>query len=139
MSNSKLDGYSWHIEYHTVDRKKGKAADCEYLDQKRECHNKDCPNYLAKCFDATHCSYRKKEAFKSAVGKSVCSLPLNTKVLHSHFGYGTITAFNKSTGQIRVKFKGCTRDYSYPDVFIHKDLFITDQLYKLVLHDSEVH
>ena len=57
---NRLTGICWHEEFHTVDPKKEKAADCIYLTKDRICRNSKCFKNGEKCFVATHCKYRVK-------------------------------------------------------------------------------
>lgn len=55
-----LSGFSWHNEYHS-ELKKNKAANCIFLDEKRNCNNKKSPYYLSKCFVASNCPLKEKD------------------------------------------------------------------------------
>ena len=57
----KFAGRNMHIEFHNVNPKRGKAADCIYLTEDRVCQNKKSPHYLAKCFAASYCTFKVKE------------------------------------------------------------------------------
>ena len=57
----KFAGRNMHIEFHNVNPKKSKAADCIYLTENRECQNKKSPHYLSKCFAASYCTFKVKE------------------------------------------------------------------------------
>ena len=57
MYKGKID-YPYQNIYQSQ-RKKDKAADCIYLDEKRECHCKDNKyDYLSRCNHASICKYR---------------------------------------------------------------------------------
>jgi hypothetical protein len=50
-----------HVEYHTVNPKKDKAADCVFLDSNRVCYCKESTQYLTKCFIASYCPHKIKD------------------------------------------------------------------------------
>ena len=124
----KFAGTGMHIEYHTVNPKKKKPADCVYLNSKRECENKKCPLYLGKCFEASFCQYRVREnknQYKNKVEpektqpikKQVyCKEPEIGQIAYSKLnGTGNLVAFDKENGIMTIKFGEKTVCYKFPD------------------------
>ena len=138
-----FSGISWHTEFHTVNRKKEKAADCIYLDEERICSNKYSPCYLTKCFEASSCKLRIKEGQKKPSEKksrnsekiNICSLPIGSKMYHKKYGVGIFVDFNKLTGIITLQFPEKKIKFKYPDAIQKKFLYIDDDLYQCVLND----
>ena len=141
-----LSGAACHIEYHSVNRKKEKAADCVYLDTNRICRCRRSPWYLAKCFDATCCSFREREqkvnpkptppqkptaptgtdnskilkALSSARKKKRCApfnIPIGTVLFHKVYGKGRLCAYNREGAVMTVQFSTNTARFIYPDAF----------------------
>ena len=145
----RFSGFSWHMEYHTTDRKKEKAANCIYLTNNRICECKKSVYYLEKCFDSTHCPHRVKEenpktkteskTTVSAPAKSNttsqnqpkpkrhCSLPWGTKVNSKNWGDGTLNSFDSKTGKITISFNGKIIPFLYPDAFAQKHLTVDSE------------
>ena len=138
MSNGKFYDFAWHEEYHTVNPKKEKAANCIYLDNNRICYCKDSDNYMEKCFRASYCPHRKKEnKFKtnhtnainsnntqnkqtgSTYNKAIkCSLPKNARIFHKIYGYGIFIEYDGKTNIIKVRFNDFIKSFNYPNDFI---------------------
>lgn len=146
----KFAGRNMHIEFHTVDPKREKSADCIYLTETRECRNKKSPHYLAKCFAASYCTFkvREKDAPPQAIVAPVapkveepritairCTLPLNCRVHSATFGHGEYTAYNPEKRIIEVTFDGTPRNFLYPDAFLNKHLTLAPFAYEIVLRD----
>ena len=140
-----------HIEYHTVDRKKEKAADCIYLDEKRICRNKNCHEYLSKCFASTACTLRVKSTDKpeqstaknnSTIKKKhivdvCCTLPLNCEIENRTFGKGTFKEFNRKSRVIYIDFgERGIRGFQYPESFYNGFLSVSSELKKCVKNDK---
>lgn len=138
-----------HIEYHTVDRKKEKAADCIYLDGKRICRNKNCHEYLSKCFASTACTLRVKSTDeietkpikktpqkKKHIVDVCCTLPLNCEIESRTFGKGTFKEFNRKSRVIYIDFgERGVRGYQYPESFYKGYLAVSGELKKCVRND----
>lgn len=122
----KFSGFNWHHEFHTVDPKKEKAADCIYLSEDRICRNRSCIVNGEKCFVATHCRYRiKAEDAPKPVPKKQewkCSLPPNCVVFSKVHGVGEYIGCDKTNHVISIQFDTVTKKYKYPDAFIEKHL-----------------
>ena len=147
----KFAGKNMHLEFRTVNPKKAKAADCIYLTENRECQNKKSPNYLAKCFAASYCTFKVKE--KDAVTPSPvviskpvkkeepkikkiqCTLPLKCHVFSEAFGQGEYTAYDEEKRTIEVTFNGTPRRFIYPDAIFDKYLILPKFAFKIVLKD----
>lgn len=137
----RFSGFNWHMEYHTTDRKKEKAANCIYLTNDRICECKKSVYYLEKCFDSTHCPHRVKEeiskfqaenkpkATNSIPTKSLrrCSLPIGTEVYSKRWGEGALSTFDPHTGKITVLFGMRVIPFLYPDAFVHKHLTTAEE------------
>ena len=59
-----------HIEYHSVNSKKEKPADCIHMTESRICQNNKCPEYLRKCYVSSVCKFKIKELVKAQVPKN---------------------------------------------------------------------
>lgn len=59
MSNGKFYDIGWHTEFKSAKKRKYNET-CIYLDDSRECKNKNSYNFLSKCFDSTHCPHKIK-------------------------------------------------------------------------------
>lgn len=147
---NQLTGIGWHEEWHTVDKKKEKAADCIYLAQNRICRNKACHLYGEKCFVATHCKYRRKSSDKQShipqkteatfqkqgYLVSSCSLPKNCNVYHKKYGMGRFCKYDEVNRMISIEFESQTVKFKYPDAFLNKFLYGNDIVDKRVYMDS---
>ena len=154
----KFAGRGMHIEFHNIDPKKTKAADCIYLTETRICHNKKAPHYLAKCFAATYCTYKVKEKdavkIKEPDKKTVlpapkpvavpttkqmqCSLPLGCKMTNAKYGEGKYVGYNPATQIIEVAFPDKVHKFFYPKAFFDKFLIVTEELYEIVKKDLRI-
>lgn len=147
----KFAGRNMHIEFHNVNPKKAKAADCIYLTENRECQNKKSPHYLAKCFAASYCTFKVKEneavpprpivppvpkKEEPKIKKIKCSLPLKCHMFSESFGQGEYTAFNEEKRIIEVTFDGTTRRFIYPDAIFQKHLIVPKFAFEIVLKDA---
>lgn len=147
----KFAGRNMHIEFHTVNPKKVKAANCIYLTEDRECQNKKSPNYLAKCFAASYCTFKVKEKDailpnpivspnqvkkeEPKIKKIQCSLPLKCHVFSECFGQGNYTAYDVEKRIIEVTFNGIPRRFIYPDAIFKKHLIVPKFAFEIVLRD----
>lgn len=146
----KFAGRNMHIEFHTTNPKKSKPADCIYLNEKRECQNKKSPNYLAKCFAASYCTFKVKEKDaippkpvappaqkkeEPKITKIQCSLPLRCHVFSNAYGQGEYTAYNTENRIIEVTFDGTPRKFIYPDAIFNKHLIVPKFAFEIVLRD----
>ena len=137
----KFSGFNWHHEFHTVDPKKEKAADCIYLDKNRICRKKSCHLNGEKCFVATHCKYRVKEKDApkptSKPKEWTCSLPKQCTVFSKAFGIGTYINCDHKRKIISVAFDCGMKFYSYPDAFIQQKLYGNQDVSDAVLADFQ--
>lgn len=139
-NRGRLSGTPCHIEYHTVSRKKTKAADCIYLDQNRICHCKRSPWYTSKCFEATTCTFRERDKVKEKSlkekstqndikkaplqraikdpGESIkCPIPMGSTIIHKTYGEGRLCAYDKTKEILTIQFQNKESRFSYPDAF----------------------
>ena len=148
MSNrGYFSGMSWHTEYHTLERKKEKTADCKYLDENRMCLNGKSPCFMSKCFEATMCIYRVRE-YNSEIEDSKnnnkpkakqkkrnntqrCSLPIGCKVINGTYGMGKYVSYDKEKSLMTIKFGFQESKFKYPDAiekgFLKVDAEIMDK------------
>ena len=151
----KYPGQNMHLEYHTVNRKKEKPADCIYMTDNRECQCRECPYFLSKCFVASACRYRVKStdaaanpsATKPASSSPVveandrkykgiaCTLPLRCRVWSSDYGEGAYVGFEYEDRLIRVRFEDRVRSFKYPESFFNKTIRVTTKNFEIVLAD----
>lgn len=143
-----LTGYSWHFEYHTVDKKKAKPANCIYMTEDRICQHKKSQQYLSKCFMASYCSLRVKESGvkhqtentntskKLKIIKIKCSLPLNCQMHSKILGDGEYISYDEDNMLISVQFGKEIKKFAYPDSIINKHLVVSEDILKLVLRDK---
>ena len=138
---NRLTGICWHEEFHTIDRKKEKAADCIYLSEDRICRKRGCERHDEKCFDAKFCRHRvrEKDAPKPAQAKPEwkCTLPKNCVVFSKTRGMGEYIGCDSSMQTITIKFDDCTKSYKYPDAFLDKHLYGNQEVTDCVLADSQ--
>ena len=147
----KFSGFNWHLEYHSTNKKKDKAANCIYLDEDRICNNKDSVVYLEKCFRASWCQLRTKSndsrytdettVSKPKAKKKIisinCSLPKNCQVMtKNNTKIGTLIAFDKEKMYITVKFHD-EHKYMYPSCFTDGYLTVSDELKQLIQKDID--
>ena len=138
---NRLTGICWHEEFHTVDPKKEKAADCIYLTKDRICRNRSCIKNGEKCFVATHCKYRVKaeDAPKPVQPKHEwkCSLPKYCDIFSKSHGVGTYISCDIKNHLITVKFDTCVQSYKYPDAFLQQHLYGAQAVTDAVLADTK--
>ena len=146
-----FSGASMHEEFHTVNPKKEKAADCCYLDENRICNNKKSYYYWGKCFDASHCPHRIRErntagaetkvsdlsvsAMISHIKKIKCTLPIGCPVYSKTFGEGKFTEYNETSKTIRVAFDGKDVKFIYPQAIMEKHIALSEEDYDRVFYD----
>lgn len=148
----KFSGFNWHHEFHTVDPKKEKAADCIFLTEQRICLNKACHLYGEKCFVAAHCKYRlkdgeapvappQKDIEQPARSKKIvsinCTLPPNCTIYSKAFGQGHYVGFDKTNMIIAVEFESGIKHFNYPDAFFKKHLFTHKYGFSRICIDSK--
>ena len=137
----KFSGFYWHHEFHTVDPKKEKAADCIYLDKNRICRNRSCIKNGEKCFVASHCKYRVKaeDAPKPAQKKPEwkCSLPKHCDIFSKSHGVGTYICCDKENHLITIMFSDCAKSYKYPEAFLKQQLYGAQAVTDAVLADTK--
>lgn len=152
-----------HIEYHNVNPKKEKAANCIYLDKKRICHCKDSKVYLAKCFIASYCPCKVIDESKTPskktptpnpkaysndpnspnyraikISKIDCSLPVGCLVVSKSFGKGYYRKFDIKTRRIYFEFeKGELKCFSYPEVFDQGFLTVSEEIKLCIKNDKK--
>ena len=149
----KFSGFAWHTEYHTVDPKKEKAADCTFLDQERICNCKDSPTYLGNCFVASTCKYRVKSKQGNLMSKGninqskkvvaekyqgiKCSLPIGTKVWNKKNAIGKVTGYKMDQRILYVSYpdKDTDAKYQYPEAFLNGFLKLDDKYKALIEKD----
>ena len=146
----KFSGFNWHVEYHTTDKKKEKAADCIYLTNDRICQNKQSGYYLSKCFVASNCKYKVKEKDKIAANNTQnrtptpaiiryrCVLPPKCKVTNIKFGEGTFVDYSQKKMLLNIKFSDGVRLFKYPEAIINKHLLVSDTIYEQVLREVKL-
>ena len=154
-TKKKYPGQNMHLEYHTVDRKREKPADCIYMTDNRECQCRESPCFLSKCFVATSCKYRVKSAEAKATPSPVkttgvtttaedndkkywsikCNLPLRCRVWSGKYGEGVFVGFVFEDRVIRVSFAGRIRSFKYPESILEEEVRVTAENYKIVLSD----
>ena len=144
--------YYWHITYDK-DRKKDKPANCIFLCEDRICHNKESSEYLAKCFRASWCPLREKEAeigqyeaeaidnekkqkiIEKKTERINCSLPINIPITTKNKKEtGVLVAYNKEKMTITVKFDK-ERRYLYPSCFTEGFLTVEEKYKSLIIDD----
>ena len=149
----RFSGFSWHTEFHTINPKREKAADCIYLTTDRLCQNKKCIKYMEKCFIATNCPFRvrEKDAEKVAnakvaeptptpkkklpIKKIKCSLPMGCKMRSNKFGQGRLVDYNEASMIISVQFEEKIVRFQYPNAIIDKHLILPKPAFSTVLYD----
>lgn len=135
-----FSGFYWHQEFHNVDPKKEKAADCIYLSKDRICQKRGCERHDEKCFDATVCRHRvrEKDAKKTGQIKTEwkCSLPPGCTVFSKTQGVGQYIGCDKDYHLIVVKFDDCIQRYMYPDVFVNHQLYGNQEVTDCVQADT---
>ena len=140
---NRLTGICWHEEWHTVNPKKEKAADCIYLTKDRLCRNRDCIINGEKCFVATHCKHRIKTGNAPkpvpAVPEQRCSLPQKAIVFSRTYGVGEYIGYDKCNHLITINFDSCTKMYKYPDAFLERHLVGNEIVDLCVTNDSKNH
>ena len=138
---NRLTGICWHEEWHTVDRKKEKAADCIFLDENRICRNRSCIINGEKCFVASHCKYRIKaeDAPKPTVKPKewTCSLPKQCDVFSKKHGVGTYIRCDTKNHLITIMFDDGEKSYKYPDAFLQQQLYGAQSVTDAVLSDTQ--
>lgn len=149
---ARLTGSSCHIEYHTVNRKKEKAADCIYQDKDRKCNCKNCSVHLEKCFIATYCKYRvracelqtdkRNESVKERdIYKGIsCSLKKGTEVKNKKNTKGIVQRFDKEKRILYIKYDNKVEliKYKYPEAILNGFLLLEDSLLELVRRDKNI-
>lgn len=141
----RFSGFCWHNEFHNVNKKKGKAADCIYLTTDRMCQNKKSTQYLNKCFIASSCPVRKREneiSLKETkvnnsqkIKKINCTLPVNCSMFSERLGKGKYVGYNEEQMIISVQFGDKTKLFQYPDAILNKHLTVPKSAFKQVLSD----
>ena len=146
-----LSGFNWHFEYHTINRKKEKAADCAFLTVDRICQNNKSINYLSKCFVASDCPLKlKQEEFlkrtenkqrniassKNQQIKGIkCSLPKNCVMFNNHLGKGRFVGYDEKNMFISVRFGESIKRFEYPKAIFEKHLILPKFAFDIVLND----
>lgn len=141
----RLSGFCWHEEYHTIDRKKEKAANCIYLTEDRICRNSKCVQYGEKCFVATHCPYRireKKQDQKSntktgQILKINCTIPVGSIVYSQIYGKGKYLSFDKQFRIISVKYETGVKRFQYPEAYLEGHICSPGAVYQRVQKDIQ--
>ena len=154
---NRLTGICWHEEWHTVDPKKEKAADCIYLGKDRICHKRGCERHDEKCFDATVCKYRvrsdeevpveelqrtsNKPQYKQRLSEGIigidCTMPIGCSVYSNIFGSGVYHSFDKANRLISVKFDIGLKRFQYPEAIFNKHIIVGQELFAYVIADSK--
>ncbi len=149
----KFAGRNMHIEFHTVNPKKEKAADCVYLTTDRICQNKQSYYYLAKCFSASSCPLRMKEkdareyiTKKSStqpvavkreprIKRIKCTIPADCPVYSETFGKGKFVGYNEPSMIISIQFGTEVKRFQYPNAILEKFLILPKHAFERVLYD----
>lgn len=149
----RFSGFKWHVEYHTTDRKKEKAADCIYLTEDRICENKKSLQYQEKCFVASSCPLRVKETSpyvsmrleevpstvklnkQVRIKKINCTIPKNCVVYSKAFGQGKYVDFDEKSMTISVQFGEKIARFMYPDAIFNGHIFVPQFVTEYVLQD----
>lgn len=141
-----------HIEYHTVDPKKKKAADCIYLTMGRTCQNNESPLYLSKCFVSTSCKYRVKEKEKYEHLNKItkieapkkekivainCSINKGCPIYSPSYGKGKFISYDAEKMIISIEFDGKIRLFQYPQAIFDKFLIVPKNIFAKVLNDKK--
>ena len=139
-----------HIEFHTVNKKKSKAADCIYLTANRVCQNSKAMCYMEKCFEASVCPFRVKEKDASESKQVVievpktekivsieCSIHKNCPIYSEKFGKGKFKSFNPDTMHIEVQFGESVKKFIYPDAIFNKHLIVPKDVFPKVCKDKK--
>ena len=151
-----LSGAAMHSEYHTIERKKKKAANCVFQTGSRICENEKSPCYLGKCFEATWCTYRIKEKNFSSrePGQSKdiarnnkpkkdkykgikCSLPMGIEVYNKKKSKGKLIKYDREKRILYVKYpmKEDLIKYKYPEVFLDGFLEVEEKFKNYIAKD----
>lgn len=154
-------GRAMHIEYHTVNQKRSKAADCIYLTDDRVCQNKKSYQYLSKCFMASNCPWRMREkdaeeaareaARVAAKEKKVSPNPKqptnekqpkapkvpyvispNCPMYNSYHGNGRCIEYNAKSRIMTVQFKKQVAYFPYPKAILDKHLLVPKPVFEKV-------
>ena len=152
----KLSGFCWHEEYHTISRKKAKAADCIYLTESRICRNHKCVQYGEKCFVATYCPYRIKEKQPEKTQEEVavanhqehaivpkhitkinCTIPKGAELYSQAYGKGAYLSFENKFRIISVSFGTEVKTFRYPEAFIEGHICAAGPIYQRVQQDIQ--
>lgn len=157
----KFAGRNMHIEFHTVNPKKEKAADCIYLTNDRICQHKQSYYYLSKCFSASCCPLRKREREEEEEQRTKqhpgnkplkktqpittykipqivelpCSLPIGCDVYSSSFGEGKLERYDSKGMYIFVRFGERVVQFQYPDAILKKYITLSEDFLKRVKDD----
>lgn len=150
----KFAGSPMHIEYHNIDPKKEKAADCIYLTTDRICQNKESQWYLGKCFIARDCPcrVREKEAQeiakrnalmdskpakpkKQQIKKIKCSIPMKCIMYNKSYGNGRLVGYDENSMIISVRFGEKIARFQYPDAILEKHIIVPKFAFNLLLDD----
>lgn len=138
----KFSGFNWHHEFHTVDPKKEKAADCVYLTKDRICRNSKCFKNGEKCFVATRCKYRvRAENAPKPVQQEAewqCSLPKKCIIYHDTYKVGEYISCNPQYKLIEIRFDDCAHHFKYPDAFNQGLLHGNQEVTDCVIADSQI-
>ena len=145
-----FSGMKWHNEWHAVDRKKDKAANCEFLTEDRICTNPKSVQYTEKCFVASTCKFRKKhnelddlvnqlnEQKKQQNVRYKCTLPKGCVLVSAKLGQGRYVDYCGESNSIYMEFPDKTRSFVYPEVLLEGKLKLQNEdLYSLVSRDIE--
>lgn len=140
----KLSGFYWHKEFHTVDPKREKAADCIYLSKDRICRNRECIINGEKCFVATHCRYRVKKADGTKAQPPapspawVCSLPRGCYIYHKESNaVGEYVGCNSGAKTIAIKFDDGVKHFLYPQAFKEEHLYGNQEVSDCIRADEQ--
>ena len=139
-----------HIEYHTVNQKKKKAADCIYMTTSRMCQNNKSPEYLSKCFVSSACKYRVKEQDKEReiikrklempkkekIVAINCSINKGCPIYSPSYGKGRFVGYDATRMIISVEFDGKIRAFQYPQAIFDKYLIVPKNIFVKVLQDK---
>lgn len=137
-----------HTEFHSVNPKKEKAADCIYLTEDRNCQCKDCPQFLGLCYHASICKFRKRKSeYHEPVKPSAppkprpicpCTLFLGTRMESKKYGKGRLKSYDEQQGHITVEFSNKrTVLFQYPESVLKGFLTVPESRMHVVLRDAK--
>ena len=159
MSNDKPTADGMHIEYHTVNPKRDKPADCIFMIENRICNHPKSVVYDEKCYMASYCPYREKDPQKSRkkkepknsadtadkkswkgtvphkreIYKINCSIPLLESIENKSLGSGIFVQYENK--RMTILYRGVEQRFVYPDAFLDGYLIADEKMEELIIKD----